>query len=86
MNRILNDAGFRTHLIIYAAVNGGLALINLVSAPTHVWFQWPLIGWGIGLLGHAFLISRAPETQSRTNAPVNPTDTATLSSSGPKSV
>ena len=83
MNRILNDAGFRTHLIIYAAVNGGLALINLVSAPTHVWFQWPLIGWGIGLLGHAFLISRAPETPARSSEPPKPASAAAPSSSGP---
>ena len=80
MNRILNNAGFRTHLTIYIAVNAGLALLNLVSAPAHVWFQWPLIGWGIGLLGHAFLVSRAPETPTRVD------ETAKPASGGPKIV
>lgn len=61
MSNIFRDQGFRTHLIVYAAVNLGLMVINLASSGGHYWFQWPLIGWGIGILGHAFLVSRKVE-------------------------
>jgi hypothetical protein len=46
--------GFYRHAIIYVAVNLFLALFNLWRSPDHLWFQWPLFGWGIGLLAHAF--------------------------------
>lgn len=44
---------FRSHLIAYAIVNAGLLAINLVTNPDHLWFYWPMIGWGIGLAAHA---------------------------------
>ena len=43
---------FRGHLITYAIVNAALAAINLVTTPGQWWFQWPMFGWGIGLLAH----------------------------------
>jgi hypothetical protein len=43
---------FRSHLIAYAVVNGGLMAINIASSPGHWWFVWPLVGWGIGLVAH----------------------------------
>ncbi len=61
MARMFEDAGFRTHVIIFSAVNAGLAVINLWTEPSRLWFFWPLIGWGIGLLGHAVLVSRKPQ-------------------------
>jgi hypothetical protein len=40
--------GFYSHLWSYLIVNGALLLINnFTSGPW--WFQWPLLGWGIGL-------------------------------------
>ena len=39
---------FRHHLWSYIIVNSGLFLINAVT-PGPWWFQWPLLGWGIGL-------------------------------------
>jgi hypothetical protein len=50
--------GFQIHLIVYLAVNAGLILINALSGG-HWWVQWPLIGWGIGILGHAYLVYRS---------------------------
>ena len=46
-------AGLYIHAAVYAAVNALLITINLITAPGHLWFQWPLLGWGIGLLAHA---------------------------------
>lgn len=48
--------GFRAHLMAYAIVNAGLALINLVTTPGDWWVQWPLLGWGIGLLAHGVVV------------------------------
>src|SRR6516225_4027552 len=45
--------GLYIHATVYAAVNVLLITINLSGAPGHLWFQWPLLGWGIGLLAHA---------------------------------
>ena len=44
--------GFRTHLTVYVIVNLGLAALNLVTSPHHLWFLWAASGWGIGLLAH----------------------------------
>jgi hypothetical protein len=53
--------GFYIHLSVYVAVNIGLVAVNLLTTPKILWFQWPLLGWGIGLAVHAVLaFGRAP--------------------------
>ena len=46
-------AGLYIHAAVYAGVNALLITINLSSATGRLWFQWPLLGWGVGLLAHA---------------------------------
>lgn len=58
MHDVWQDKGFRIHLIVYGAVNLLLLAINLATDRSHLWFYWPLIGWGLFLLGHAFLVYR----------------------------
>ena len=43
---------FYRHVMIYIIVNALLAAINLLKDPHHLWFQWGMLGWGIGLLVH----------------------------------
>lgn len=43
---------FLVHLIIYIVVNIFLATLNLTSDPDVIWFVYPLIGWGIGIIAH----------------------------------
>jgi hypothetical protein len=43
--------GFHWHLWSYLITCGLLLLINRLT-PGPWWFQWPVIGWGIGLLFH----------------------------------
>jgi hypothetical protein len=45
--------GLYIHATVYATVNVLLITINLSTATGQLWFQWPLLGWGIGLLAHA---------------------------------
>ena len=62
MERIFHDKGFQSHLAIYLAVNLLLFVINIATAPEHFWFQWPLMGWGIGIIGHAYNLQKASKT------------------------
>ncbi|MEZ4837860.1 2TM domain-containing protein [Flavobacterium sp.] len=45
--------GFYIHLLCYVLVISFLVFINLKYSPIHLWFIYPLAGWGIGLIGHA---------------------------------
>jgi hypothetical protein len=55
--RVEAKIGFYIHLAVYVGVNLLLLIINLTTSPRHLWFQWPLMGWGIGLLFHGIGIS-----------------------------
>jgi hypothetical protein len=52
---------FYIHLVVYALANAGLVVINLSTSTEHLWFQWPLLGWGIGLLFHALAVFVFPK-------------------------
>ena len=45
------QVGFYSHLWSYLIVNGALLLINNFT-PGPWWFQWSVLGWGIGLAFH----------------------------------
>jgi hypothetical protein len=51
--------GAAVHLFVYLAVNTLLIVVNFVVTPGTIWFFWPLIGWGVGLAVHAWLVYRA---------------------------
>lgn len=48
--------GFFVHLAVYVAVNAGLVVLNLTSAPDYLWAKWSLMGWGIGLFFHGLVV------------------------------
>ncbi len=54
-----NVRGVAVHLFVYLAVNALLIGINLTYSPDNLWFIWPLLGWGLGLAGHAWLAYNA---------------------------
>lgn len=43
---------FYVHLTQYLIVIPILAVVNLTSYPHYLWFVWPALGWGLGLLAH----------------------------------
>lgn len=58
--------GFRSHLMAYAVVIGGLAAINLMTSHEYLWFLWAAGGWGIGLAAHwASVYTSAGEMRER---------------------
>lgn len=63
--RLLDDRPFVIHLVVYIMVNLLLAVIDLTTSPGHYWFYWPLLGWGIGILGHAYLVHAQSQRRSR---------------------
>ena len=48
--------GFYIHLIVYVVVNLFLFLLNIITSPDSLWFYWPLLGWGIAIVGHALSV------------------------------
>lgn len=48
--------GFYLHLAQYVVVTAVLCAINLLTTPHRLWFYWPALGWGIGILAHAATI------------------------------
>jgi hypothetical protein len=51
--------GVAVHLFVYLAVNAFLIVVNLTTSPETLWSIWPLLGWGLGLAAHAWLVYRA---------------------------
>jgi transcriptional regulator with XRE-family HTH domain len=51
--RVRKIRGFYIHLAQYVVVITVLTVINLVTHPSKLWFFWPALGWGIGVLAHA---------------------------------
>jgi hypothetical protein len=46
---------FTIHAIAYAIGNSVLIAINLLFVPQVLWFVFPLVGWGSGLVIHYYL-------------------------------
>ena len=54
--RVEEIKGFYFHLITYIVINAVLIVINLLTSPEYLWFIWPIIGWGVGLVIHAITV------------------------------
>ena len=54
--RVENIKGFYANLLAYCLVIPFLFFINHMTSPHYYWFWWPMFGWGIGLLFHAYKV------------------------------
>jgi 2TM domain len=54
--RVEEIKGFYGNLTAYIIVNACLLILNLVTSPEYLWFFWPLLGWGIGVLFHGMKV------------------------------
>lgn len=52
--KVENIKGFYANLLTYVIVITFLIGVNLKFSPEFHWFWFPIIGWGIGLIFHAF--------------------------------
>ena len=48
--------GFYIHLFQYLVVIFGLAIVNILTSPSYLWFLWPAFGWGLGVAMHGMTI------------------------------
>lgn len=51
--RVKELKGFYGNLTSYCVVISFLAVLNLLTSPEYLWFLWPMLGWGIGIVAHA---------------------------------
>jgi hypothetical protein len=51
--RVKDLKSFYGNLSSYCLVIPFLFILNIITSPGHLWFYWPMLGWGIGLLAHA---------------------------------
>jgi hypothetical protein len=54
--KVENIKGFYGNLTSYIFVNILLIAINLWTSPNHLWFYWPLMWWGLGVLFHGLKV------------------------------
>jgi hypothetical protein len=55
--------GFYVHLAVFVFVCAGLFAVNVLATPAVWWAQWPFLGWGLAVLGHALCaLGRGPNS------------------------
>jgi 2TM domain-containing protein len=47
---------FYGNLTSFILVNGILIFINLYTSPNYLWFFWPLLWWGLGVVFHGLKV------------------------------
>ena len=60
IKRLRAKRDFRTHVVVYLAVNALLVLIWALSGAGYFWPIWPIVGWGIGLALNAWKVYAKP--------------------------
>jgi hypothetical protein len=56
VKRVEEIKGFYGNLTAYIVVNVALMIINLATSPEYLWFFWPMLGWGIGVVFHGMKV------------------------------
>ena len=52
--RVARLRGFYSNLFIYIVINAILAVLNLLTDPSYLWFLWVVGGWGLAVALHAY--------------------------------
>jgi len=65
--RVKAKKEFYQHLNSYVSVCGFLLVLNLVTSPSHFWFVYPMLGWGIGLAIHFMSVFGLPGMEHGTD-------------------
>jgi uncharacterized membrane protein len=52
--RLKQKSDFRAHLFAYLVVNASFVVIWLATGASFFWPIFPMLGWGIGLVFHAW--------------------------------
>jgi hypothetical protein len=52
--RVGHIRGFYNHLFNYIVINSFLAVLNVLTDPSYLWFFWVAGGWGLAVAFHAY--------------------------------
>ena len=64
LERLKKKRDFRTHIVIYVAVNAFLVAIWAVTGAGFFWPIFPILGWGIGVVANGWdVYGRKPITE-----------------------
>jgi uncharacterized ion transporter superfamily protein YfcC len=64
VERLKKKRDFRTHVVIYVAVNAFLVAIWAVTGAGFFWPVFPILGWGIGVIANGWdVYGRKPITE-----------------------
>ncbi len=58
--RVRKKKGFYAHFSVYIAVGLFFMAMNVITDPYEMWFFYPLMPWGVGLLIHYFGVFGLP--------------------------
>ncbi len=58
--RVKKKKGFYGHLSAFIAVGLFFFIMNMSTSPNELWFPFPMMGWGIGLVIHYFSVFGIP--------------------------
>lgn len=54
--RVKEIKSFYANLFSYGIIITFLMILNLITSPKHLWFYWPMLGWGIGVAAHGISV------------------------------
>lgn len=54
--RVKEIKSFYGNLISYCIVIPFLIIVNLMTSPDDIWFYFPMLGWGIGVIAHGMSV------------------------------
>lgn len=52
MEYVRDIKAFYLHALAYVIVVITLAIVNVLTIPSYLWFLWTAFGWGIGIVAH----------------------------------
>ena len=56
IKRVRAKSDFRNHLVVYVVVNALLVAIWVATGAGYFWPVWPMAGWGVGIVLHAWTV------------------------------
>ena len=65
MERVKEKKEFYSNLISWLVVSAFLFGINILTSTAHMWAFYPFLGWGMGVVFHAFKVFGGPGFDKR---------------------
>ncbi len=66
--RVEGRRGLILNVVMYLVCNAGMFAVWAISGAHYPWFLWPMIGWGLGIIGHAFAYFFGPDSPNEQRA------------------